>query len=758
MSRAPYKYLDYYTFEDADLFFGREFEVQRMVGEILTSRLLVLFSPSGSGKTSLINAGVRPALEQLGHATAYVRFDKPPIPAVLDAVAKRLNAPLGENTEDLHAWFSDYYSRNEHKPTVVIFLDQFEEFFIIYRDQPEVREKFIAQLARLKYDAALPVYIVLSLREDYFVNLHEFRAAVPSIFQNNANIRLRPFTESEARRAILEPAKAVGLSYEAGFADTLIADLQEQTPDKEGVAPIILQMVCHTLWQKRGPNNGAITRKLYDQCGGAQTIIANRLTQSLDHIPTREHGLMVKLFRALKTPDNLKRYRSLPDLQEALPNVASARLQKLLDQLTREEVLRHETRKSVSWYEFRHDYLVPKIAQWITKREEQQQQKRLRYAIMSGVVLASILSILFIWAFIRFNTFEAHFEPHAEGQRRELIITRGFNPFDYKLETGYFEEDVLTNSRTRYALEECVFISMWRVTDWEKLIPLLKPDRAGEFLHHTSRLMAAKDTLIAALNDENWNVRFSAAYALRSLEKRDAPVIAVLVAALEDRNESVRSDAASALGSLGQSDATVIAALVVALKDQSSDVRSRAASALGSLGKSDATVIAALVAALKDQSSDVRFRAASALGSLGQSDATVIAALVAALNDQERYVRFRAASALGSLGQSDATVIAALVAALKDQDRYVRSRAASALGSLGQSDATVIAALVAALKDQDRYVRSRAAYALGSLEQSDATVIAALVAALKDQSSDVRSDAAYALGSLGQSDATVIAA
>ena len=51
MSRAPYKYLDYYTFDDADIFFGREEETQKMVGEILSTRLLVLFSPSGSGKT-----------------------------------------------------------------------------------------------------------------------------------------------------------------------------------------------------------------------------------------------------------------------------------------------------------------------------------------------------------------------------------------------------------------------------------------------------------------------------------------------------------------------------------------------------------------------------------------------------------------------------------------------------------------------------------------------------------------------------------
>ena len=86
MIRTPYRYLDYYRLEDADLFFGRESEVQRMVGEILSTRLLVLFSPSGSGKTSLINAGVRPQLIDLGYQTIYSRFD----PSVGAAVAREL--------------------------------------------------------------------------------------------------------------------------------------------------------------------------------------------------------------------------------------------------------------------------------------------------------------------------------------------------------------------------------------------------------------------------------------------------------------------------------------------------------------------------------------------------------------------------------------------------------------------------------------------------------------------------------------------
>ena len=211
MSRAPYKYLDYYTKEDADLFFGREEETRKMVGEILSTRLLVLFSPSGSGKTSLINAGVRPALEKLGYQTVYTRFELEPVPSVQQAVRRELKLDVSADENDLQQ-FLQKVSAETRKP-LVIFLDQFEEFFLMFRDHPDLRQKFIEQLARVKYDDSLPVFLVLSLREDYFVNLHEFRQAIPSIYQNNANLRLKPFSAAQARQAIIEPAKVTGLFF-----------------------------------------------------------------------------------------------------------------------------------------------------------------------------------------------------------------------------------------------------------------------------------------------------------------------------------------------------------------------------------------------------------------------------------------------------------------------------------------------------------------------------------------------------------------
>ncbi|MCH7674103.1 ATP-binding protein, partial [candidate division KSB1 bacterium] len=194
MSRAPYKYLDYYTYADADLYFGREKEIQRMVGEILSSRLLVLFSPSGSGKTSLINAGVRPALENIGYKTIYVRLKSEPVASVIDALAKELNLKFKstDTSPDLYDFLKRAIDQGQQKEEpfkpLVLFLDQFEEFFIVFRDKPELRQEFIEQLAKIRYDVQMPVFVVLSLREDYFVNLHECRQSIPCLFQNNATI------------------------------------------------------------------------------------------------------------------------------------------------------------------------------------------------------------------------------------------------------------------------------------------------------------------------------------------------------------------------------------------------------------------------------------------------------------------------------------------------------------------------------------------------------------------------------------------
>ena len=78
----PYKFLDSYGPGDHDIFVSRDREVETLVGDVISSRLVVLFAKTGTGKTSLINAGVRPRLADLDYETFYARVEHDPVDAV----------------------------------------------------------------------------------------------------------------------------------------------------------------------------------------------------------------------------------------------------------------------------------------------------------------------------------------------------------------------------------------------------------------------------------------------------------------------------------------------------------------------------------------------------------------------------------------------------------------------------------------------------------------------------------------------------
>jgi len=750
MSKAPYKYLDYYDFEDADIFFGREEEIQRMVGEILSTRLLVLFSPSGSGKTSMINAGVRPRLEEMGYKTIYTRLESEPISAVCRAVANALDFHCEEEATNLYEFLKTAAKKSD-KP-LVIFLDQFEEFFTVFRDEHKKRKEFIDQLAKIKYDDQLPVFIVLSLREDYFVNLHEFREAIPSIFQNNANLRLENFSDEEARRAIVEPLKAVNSGIEPELVEVLIKDLRN---GKAGIEPITLQIVCHTLWDRKSADDSLLILKDYEYCGRSKNILANHVKNILKLIPKRQQGFAVKIFEVLKTGDKTKRYLSLDELQEELKIKQMNRLKNMLSKLTELRLLRCEDKAGLKWYEFKHEYLISEITNWIHWRKEQKMKKRFSYAATPGV----ILSIgLVIWTVIEYNCFEARFTDQVYAyQQQEVVIERKFNPFGFQVTTGILYNE-LKNLNIRNAIKNGLIIAIGKKNYWKRLAKIMDRITSGKFLYRIGEHRSGIDILINALKDESWSVRFQAIDALVTLGTADEKVIAALLTTLKDQDQSVRFQAAYVLCMLGKTDERVIAELLAALKNQDRSIRSQAANALGTIGKTDERVTAALLAALKDQDPSVRSKAADALATVGKTDERVIAALLAALKDQNHSVRSQAVDALGMLGKVDERVIAALLGALKDQDRSVRSQAAAALRTLGKADERVITALLVSLNDQYWDVRSQVAAALGMLRKVDERVITALLAALNDQYCEVRSQAAVALGMLGKADERVITA
>ncbi|MEO1209551.1 MAG: HEAT repeat domain-containing protein, partial [Cyanobacteria bacterium J06638_20] len=208
--------------------------------------------------------------------------------------------------------------------------------------------------------------------------------------------------------------------------------------------------------------------------------------------------------------------------------------------------------------------------------------------------------------------------------------------------------------------------------------------------------------LVRLLEDDDFDVRVRAAYALSQLGQASDAVLKALMKRLEDDDRNVRVRAAAALSQLGQGNDAVLKALLKRLEeDDDSDVRHRAAATLGQLGQGSDAVLKALMKRLDDDDSNVRSFAAAALGQLGQGSDAVLKALMKRLDDEDSNVRVRAAAALGQLGQASDAVLKALMKRLDDEDSNVRSFAATALSQLGQGNDAVLKALMKRLDDED---------------------------------------------------------
>lgn len=245
-------FLGLHFFEDRDfdraLFFGRETEIKQLTERIIAEDLTVLFGKSGDGKTSLINAGLKPKLRELGYLPVRARlFNLPKHETPLDALyhtlaeeAEAQQVTLPSDWQRATLWETFFAlqpaSENQLKPIVLI-LDQFEELFTLMAGRPSEQEDFITQLAdlvrgrlpeavrenyrtqlaalpanseaarkleQLLYGAATPVVrLVLSLREDYLAFLNNLGKRIPKVFASR--YRLASLTIEQARLAIANP-------------------------------------------------------------------------------------------------------------------------------------------------------------------------------------------------------------------------------------------------------------------------------------------------------------------------------------------------------------------------------------------------------------------------------------------------------------------------------------------------------------------------------------------------------------------------
>jgi WD40 repeat protein/DNA-binding SARP family transcriptional activator len=228
---CPYKGLAPYETADAEFFFGRERLVEELAGRIADATLIAVVGPSGSGKSSLIRAGLLPRL--VGYEPLVVRPGDP---------------PLALRPDD----------------RLVVAVDQLEELFAPSIDESH-RRAFVDALVDAAWDPARRAVVLVALRADFFGDL----AAYPELADlvGACHVLLGPLSAGELRRAIEGPADQVGLELEPGLVDAIVDDV--------GRGPgrlALLSTALVDLWQSR--DGFTLTLDAYRRSGGVNGAIA----------------------------------------------------------------------------------------------------------------------------------------------------------------------------------------------------------------------------------------------------------------------------------------------------------------------------------------------------------------------------------------------------------------------------------------------------------------------------------------------------
>ena len=282
----PYKGLHPFYEADADDFFGRETLIQALlarmgeVGDL--HRFLAVIGPSGSGKSSVVRAGLLPALRQGGLPGSEHWFMVEMIPgthplqeleAALIRVAANLPsnvlALLQENTGGLlrAVQYILPADQSEEKPTeLVLVIDQFEEVFTLITDDG-LRRHFLESLVIATLDPRSRLRVVITLRSDFMDRSLQY-ADFGDLVRQRAEFVL-PLMPDELEQAIVEPTGRAGLELEPGLTATIIDDIG----DEPGTLPL-LQYALTELFERR--EGRLLTLAAYQASGGVLGALARR--------------------------------------------------------------------------------------------------------------------------------------------------------------------------------------------------------------------------------------------------------------------------------------------------------------------------------------------------------------------------------------------------------------------------------------------------------------------------------------------------
>ncbi len=289
----PFQGLQYFDEKDAARFFGRELTTARIVGRLKRTRILAIIGASGSGKSSLVRAGVLPALRQGGRLAdgglppkdsgqwAYhvITPTAHPLESIAASLMRdevsvsrvsQLSRELAEDPRALTLAIQQYLAQYSRKHFLLV-VDQFEEIYTLCRSEDERKAFLESLLLAIKPDDEQPITILIVMRADYYANLAQDDRLREVVSQYQEFIGA--MNRDELVSAIDKPLAMGGWKIQEGLIEVILDDI--------GYEPGALPLLSHALletWRRR--RGRTLTLSGYREAGGVRGAVA----QTAEHV------------------------------------------------------------------------------------------------------------------------------------------------------------------------------------------------------------------------------------------------------------------------------------------------------------------------------------------------------------------------------------------------------------------------------------------------------------------------------------------
>ena len=422
--RGPYQGLIPYSEQDAAWFFGRDRTRAIILDNLLAYRMSVLYGPSGVGKSSLLRAGVVRHVRDDGRrrieagdsaehaALAYSTWAHEPVAglkaAIRDAL-EQLSPTLGAELPE--GSLADLVSAAAQQldGTLLIILDQFEEYFLYHTPDSPFIDELTSMLSRREAAAS----VLISIREDALASLDALTGRLPSLLDNL--VRVDHLDRAAARAAIEQPlqlwnselaAPGEQVSIEPALIDAVLDGVQTTSVDAPAadgggtatgarVQTPYLQLVLVRLWEEEQRAGSRVMRlQTLERLNGAEQIVALHVDTAIAKMTVAEQAVAAKVLRQLVTPSGSKIALRSADLAEYAA-LDEATVVAVLERLTREARILQAI--GDSRYEIYHDALARPILEWRRRWQADQDRARARRrnriaaAIGGGLLLTVVV-------------------------------------------------------------------------------------------------------------------------------------------------------------------------------------------------------------------------------------------------------------------------------------------------------------------------------------------------------------------------------